>query len=646
MPLFSCRPQVTISTCGSAYDTKLILATDLQSLDTYVCNDDDRACAFSTSNSRIDATLKARRVGAGGGSSGAAARQWGRVCAWLACKACVCTVAACVRWCLAPACCHTVCASRRYQAFLPHPNPWTLVQANVVHYLVVDGYYHSSGAYSLTITCDSCPGGLANFTVPAAGTGGEQPAGGSSGAWGGSGSSGGWDSSVAGGSPLAAAASETLTATNSSGSSADGAGGSAAPRRKLAGHPAADGCGRGVIPEDAASPSLACSAGLTAAGELALSSSMGGGSGAANLVAGGPGGAVARGSNSGLGSSVERFPTLEQIMAMQGAASDAERPLPASDAGDGGRAVALMSPGASAGDGGAGSSRGTGLSVSTDGGGNAGFGITDWDSQGPGLGTSSGLGRAGGSFGASRQPSAGGGGAGAASDGAQHGVSTPFTFAIDAELEALKAAGKSPSSLTASSGAPGGGPGPDLEEAGEAGGHAAGNAAGNAGTDGGAGGGARGSAGGSRSTAGEAPGRGAAGAAQGNTRPPVLPGSLQGAAEHIAGARRAAAFPATAAAGHFSTSQPAGAHAPGAAGPMTSLMPTAGVSGSKQIPPLDFLPMNNLQPPNTPGLLPRLDTLAAPIPGNRQAADSGAPATSARRRWYDDTLCGLVPALC
>lgn len=89
MPLFSCRPQVTISTCGSAYDTKLILATDLQSLDTYVCNDDDRACAFSTSNSRIDATLKARRVGGGAavgprrGSGAAYALGWPtrRVCA-------------------------------------------------------------------------------------------------------------------------------------------------------------------------------------------------------------------------------------------------------------------------------------------------------------------------------------------------------------------------------------------------------------------------------------------------------------------------------------------------------------------------------------------------------------------------------------
>ena len=50
--------QVTISTCGASFDTKLILATDLGSVDTYVCNDDDRSCLHSSSNSRLDAALK------------------------------------------------------------------------------------------------------------------------------------------------------------------------------------------------------------------------------------------------------------------------------------------------------------------------------------------------------------------------------------------------------------------------------------------------------------------------------------------------------------------------------------------------------------------------------------------------------------
>jgi hypothetical protein len=60
-PTPPCPPphQVTISTCGSSYDTKLILATSLADLNTYLCNDDDRSCAHSTSSSRIDAALKA-----------------------------------------------------------------------------------------------------------------------------------------------------------------------------------------------------------------------------------------------------------------------------------------------------------------------------------------------------------------------------------------------------------------------------------------------------------------------------------------------------------------------------------------------------------------------------------------------------------
>ncbi len=54
--------QVTISTCGSSFDTKLILASDLSNLSTFLCNDDDRGCSRSTSNSRLDAALKVGSV--------------------------------------------------------------------------------------------------------------------------------------------------------------------------------------------------------------------------------------------------------------------------------------------------------------------------------------------------------------------------------------------------------------------------------------------------------------------------------------------------------------------------------------------------------------------------------------------------------
>eukprot|EP00877_Chromochloris_zofingiensis_P004180 jgi/Chrzof1/13763/Cz08g11090.t1 len=51
--------EVTISTCGSAFDTKLLLATDLTNSKSYTCNDDDRTCSSNSANSRIDASLKA-----------------------------------------------------------------------------------------------------------------------------------------------------------------------------------------------------------------------------------------------------------------------------------------------------------------------------------------------------------------------------------------------------------------------------------------------------------------------------------------------------------------------------------------------------------------------------------------------------------
>lgn len=51
---------VSISTCGSSYDTKLLLATDLAVTSSYiVMNDDDRGCSYNSANSRIDAILKA-----------------------------------------------------------------------------------------------------------------------------------------------------------------------------------------------------------------------------------------------------------------------------------------------------------------------------------------------------------------------------------------------------------------------------------------------------------------------------------------------------------------------------------------------------------------------------------------------------------
>jgi hypothetical protein len=50
---------VTISTCGSSFDTKLLLAQDLRQPATYITNDDDRGCEYNSANSRIDAALRA-----------------------------------------------------------------------------------------------------------------------------------------------------------------------------------------------------------------------------------------------------------------------------------------------------------------------------------------------------------------------------------------------------------------------------------------------------------------------------------------------------------------------------------------------------------------------------------------------------------
>jgi hypothetical protein len=49
---------VTISTCGSGFDTKLLVSTDLTDPSTYMCNDDDRTCVTNTACSRLDVSFK------------------------------------------------------------------------------------------------------------------------------------------------------------------------------------------------------------------------------------------------------------------------------------------------------------------------------------------------------------------------------------------------------------------------------------------------------------------------------------------------------------------------------------------------------------------------------------------------------------
>jgi hypothetical protein len=49
---------VTISTCGSGFDTKLLVSTDLNDPSTYMCNDDDRTCVANTACSRLDVSFK------------------------------------------------------------------------------------------------------------------------------------------------------------------------------------------------------------------------------------------------------------------------------------------------------------------------------------------------------------------------------------------------------------------------------------------------------------------------------------------------------------------------------------------------------------------------------------------------------------
>lgn len=49
---------VTISTCGSGFDTKLLVSTNLSDPMTYMCNDDDRTCTTNTACSRLDVSFE------------------------------------------------------------------------------------------------------------------------------------------------------------------------------------------------------------------------------------------------------------------------------------------------------------------------------------------------------------------------------------------------------------------------------------------------------------------------------------------------------------------------------------------------------------------------------------------------------------
>lgn len=64
--VYALRPdrdmQASLSTCGSPFDTILLLATDLADRKTYKCNDDDRSCASNPTNSRLDVWMKAQET--------------------------------------------------------------------------------------------------------------------------------------------------------------------------------------------------------------------------------------------------------------------------------------------------------------------------------------------------------------------------------------------------------------------------------------------------------------------------------------------------------------------------------------------------------------------------------------------------------
>jgi hypothetical protein len=50
--------EVVVTTCGSNFDTKLQMSTDLTDSSSWLCNDDDRDCNSNTANSRVDASLE------------------------------------------------------------------------------------------------------------------------------------------------------------------------------------------------------------------------------------------------------------------------------------------------------------------------------------------------------------------------------------------------------------------------------------------------------------------------------------------------------------------------------------------------------------------------------------------------------------
>ena len=135
-------------------------------------------------------------------------------------------------------------------------------QANVTHYVIVDGYYHSSGQYVLSITCTSCPGGRATLAMPDGALQLSAPAIASS--------SPGPDSS---GDGSGVAAGTPLQQDGAAGT--DNTGAAPVPlnqqrRRRLAGHAADDGCDVGATALNAISPGISCSAGLLATGNPAV----------------------------------------------------------------------------------------------------------------------------------------------------------------------------------------------------------------------------------------------------------------------------------------------------------------------------------------------------------------------------------------
>ena len=68
--------RVTASTCGSGFDTLLLLGAGGLQPDTTLVNDDDPGCSADTSNSRIDQVTPTGRRGLGGGGEGLCLVAW------------------------------------------------------------------------------------------------------------------------------------------------------------------------------------------------------------------------------------------------------------------------------------------------------------------------------------------------------------------------------------------------------------------------------------------------------------------------------------------------------------------------------------------------------------------------------------------